>query len=380
MATTVVKNYNVAPYYDDYDETKNFHRILFKPGYSVQARELTQLQTALQAQIDRHGQFAFKDGSRVVNGKATLNVEYDYLKIESTFWNGTASVNSDSYLSDFVGSTITGTANTTNQVTAEVLAVVASEGGDPNTLFIRYTSAGDTNRTIQKFVAGELFQSNGTGTPFGMVGGGSNIDNANTASSITNPVGLGSSVNIEEGVYFIAGSFVYVPAGTLVLDKYSNTPNYIIGLKVTESTVNSDSDSTLVDNAQGSPNYSAPGADRYQISTTLIKEPLDIASRTENNYITLLVVENGKAASDKTDKNQGTELSERLARRTFEESGDYTVNPYQLNVREHLDNGSNNGYLTSGNGGFIHTKYNSFVCVFTWSRDYNFFCTILDMC
>jgi len=351
MATTVVKNYNVAPYYDDYDETKNFHRILFKPGYSVQARELTQLQTALQAQIDRHGQFAFKDGSRVVNGKATLNVAYDYLKIESTFWNGTASVNSDDYLSDFIGSTITGTSNTTNQVTAEVLAVVAAEGGDPNTLFIRYTSAGDTNRTVQKFVAGELFQSDGTGTPFGMVGGGSNIDNSNTASSITNPVGLGSSVNIEEGVYFIAGSFVYVPAGTLVLDKYSNTPDYIIGLKVTESTVNSDSDSTLVDNAQGSPNYSAPGADRYQISTTLIKEPLDLASRTENNYITLLVVEDGKAASDKTDKNQGTELSERLARRTFEESGDYTVNPYQLNVREHLDNGSNNGYLTSGNGG-----------------------------
>ena len=80
MATTVVKNNFVNYTLDDFDEAKNYHRILFRPGYSVQARELTQLQTSLQAQIDRYGQFAFKDGSRVVNGKVTLNVEYDFFK------------------------------------------------------------------------------------------------------------------------------------------------------------------------------------------------------------------------------------------------------------------------------------------------------------
>ena len=31
------------PYFDDFDDTKKFLRILFKPGYAVQARELTQL-------------------------------------------------------------------------------------------------------------------------------------------------------------------------------------------------------------------------------------------------------------------------------------------------------------------------------------------------
>ena len=352
MSTTVIKTFDNGPHFDDYDEIKNYHRILFKPGFSVQARELTQLQTSLQAQIDRHGQYAFKDGSRVVNGKATLNVEYDFVKIETSFWNGSATVNSDTYLSTLKGSVLTGTGNSTNQVTAEVLDVLASESGEPNnTLFVRYTSAGGANREVPKFVAGELAQSTATGTPFIMVGGGSNTNNAGAASSISTPIGLGSAVNVEEGVYFIAGTFVYVPSGSIVLSKYSNTPNNIVGLKVSETLINSNTDTTLVDNAQGTPNYSAPGADRYQISTTLIKEPLDIASRTENDYITLLVVEDGKATSDKTDKNQGTELSERLARRTFEESGDYSVNPYQLNVREHLDTGSNNGYLTSGNGG-----------------------------
>ena len=48
-------NFNVDPYYDDFDPTKNFHRILFKPGSAVQARELTQSQTILQDQISKFG-------------------------------------------------------------------------------------------------------------------------------------------------------------------------------------------------------------------------------------------------------------------------------------------------------------------------------------
>ena len=353
MATTVVKNYNVAPYYDDFSEAKNYHRILFKPGYSVQARELTQLQTALQAQIDRHGQFAFKDGSRVINGKATLNIKYDFIKIESDFTHSTqGALNTDNYLSDFVGTKITGTENTTNQVVAEVKAVIASENSDPNTLYIEYLESGGPNRTVQKFVAGEEFVSDASTAAYGMVGGGSNVDGSNTASSITSPIGLGSVVSIEEGVYFIAGSFVFVPAGTLILDKYTNTPNYIVGLKITESTITSNADNTLVDNAQGTPNFSAPGADRYKISTELVKQPLNLANRTEDSMITLITIENGKSSADKTDKNTDTELTKRLAKRTSEESGDYSLNPYQLNVREHLDDGvGNNGYLTSANGG-----------------------------
>jgi hypothetical protein len=109
MATTIV-NLPAGYTLDDFDETKNFHRVLFRPGYSVQARELTQLQTSLQAQIDRHGQYSFKDGSRVVNGKVTLNVEYDFVKVESSFYHSasSATLTTDNYLTEFVGTTITG--------------------------------------------------------------------------------------------------------------------------------------------------------------------------------------------------------------------------------------------------------------------------------
>jgi len=60
-------NLNRSPYFDDYLENKKFYRILFKPGSAVQARELSQLQTILQKQINRFGSHVFKNGS-IVDG------------------------------------------------------------------------------------------------------------------------------------------------------------------------------------------------------------------------------------------------------------------------------------------------------------------------
>ena len=333
MATTIIKKYSNAPYYDDFDETKNFHRILFRPGYSVQARELTQVQTLLQAQIDRFGQYNFKDGSRVVNGKATVNVEYDFVKIESAFTHSVGgTLNSDTYLNNLVGTTITGA---TSGVRAKVLQVVAAEGSDPNTLYVKYIDSG-TNNTAQVFSGAEELSNDGSPVLYAKVKPTADV-----------PTGQGSSVNIEEGVYFIAGNFVFVPAGTLVLDKYTNTPNYIVGLKVTEEVIDSATDTSLLDNAQGVPNTAAPGATRYKIGTQLVKGPLELGSRTEASFITLLVITEGKTAVDKTDKTLGTELDDRLARRTFEESGDYTVEPFVVNVKEYFNNGTNNGFKTA---------------------------------
>ena len=126
MAITRVKNYNISPYYDDFDESKNYHRVLFRPGFAVQARELTQLQTTLQSQLDKLGQYNFNDGSRVVGGKVTVNTEYDFVKLTAT-----------SSVAAFVGTTITGG---TNGVTAEVLEAIAATGSDPDTLYIKYNN------------------------------------------------------------------------------------------------------------------------------------------------------------------------------------------------------------------------------------------------
>ena len=72
--------FNVDPYYDDFDETKNYQKILFRPGYSVQARELSQLQTMLQNQIERFGNHVFKDGSKVYGAESAVQT-VDYIKV-----------------------------------------------------------------------------------------------------------------------------------------------------------------------------------------------------------------------------------------------------------------------------------------------------------
>ena len=52
---------NISPYYDDYSESKNFHKVLYRAGRPLQARELTQTQSILQNQVDRLGSHFFEE-------------------------------------------------------------------------------------------------------------------------------------------------------------------------------------------------------------------------------------------------------------------------------------------------------------------------------
>ena len=75
------KVYSTSPYYDDFDQTKKFYRILFRPGRAVQARELTQLQTILQNQIEQFGKNVYKEGSRISGGEVFV-LNGSYIKIQ----------------------------------------------------------------------------------------------------------------------------------------------------------------------------------------------------------------------------------------------------------------------------------------------------------
>ena len=79
---------NVSPYYDDYSDSKNFHRVLFKPSVAIQARELTQLQSILQAQIERFGNHVFKEGAIVMGARCTYDDKYFAVKVDDTNPNG----------------------------------------------------------------------------------------------------------------------------------------------------------------------------------------------------------------------------------------------------------------------------------------------------
>ena len=391
MAITNIKNMErtdgvgSSPYFDDFNESKNFYRVLYRPGFAVQARELNQMQTLINAQIDRAGQYAFKDGSRVVKGEVTLNNELDYIQIQGSHTNtlsGGGTYNTATFLTDFVGKTIQGAGNSGNQVKAKVLKAVAADASNsaPITLYIKYVSKGGANKTVEKFIAGEEFQTTSGTVRYGEVlttGATINFDQGDSSAGVgggpvgtllTKPIGVASIAQIDEGVYFIGGNYVYVPASEIFLDAYQlasdpsqddfkfdavkNKPTYLIGLKVTESQVTSTEDSSLDDNAAGTSNASAPGAHRYKISAVLSKDHIKRAKRAHDNFINIMRVKNGIVRVDRTDKTDDTELTKRLATRTFEESGDYSVRPYQLEVKEHLnDEAGNNGHNLASAGG-----------------------------
>jgi len=324
-----LKYYDSAPYFDDYDQTKNYQRILFRPGYSVQARELTQMQTALQAQIDRFGRHVFKEGSAAVGGLASLDVKFAYVKLESTFTYGGNTLIADNYYEELIGTTVTGQ---TSGITATVVDATAPTLTDPLTIFVKYTSSGNDN-VQQLFTQAEDLLSDG------------DIVRRVRLKPYTDfPVGYGSRVSVNEGVFFVSGNFVYTPAATIILEKYIVDADARVVYTVSENIVTSADDSTLTDNALGYPNEAAPGAHRYQIELTLAKQPIALADRNEANIIQLLVVKKGKVAA--TARTAYSELGDVLAQRTYEESGNYTVRPFQINIRELLNDNTNGGLYT----------------------------------
>jgi len=170
----VTTNFNVSPYYDDYDEDKAFLRVLFRPGYAVQGRELTQLQTILQKQSSRLGDHIFKDGSKVLGGEVTLDTEVTYLKLTTT---DTASLFADGVISD---TSVTVGAGTTR---AQVLAAIDLVGSDAPTLIIKFISG-------TSFTAGATIYLEGS--------------TATTATiAAVSHTGGASIVSINRGVYFV---------------------------------------------------------------------------------------------------------------------------------------------------------------------------------
>ena len=159
----------------------------------------------------------------------------------------------------------------------------------------------------------------------------------------------GSKITISEGVIYVADHFVKNSTQTIILDKYTNTPSYKVGLVPVKSFVDYISDQSLVDNAQGTPNFQAPGADRLKIDTILTKVALD-ATTDENEFVTVVEIENGIARKRKT-ISVDSKLEDVLSQRTQEESGNYTLSDPIVTVREHLLNGNNGGRYISTDGG-----------------------------
>jgi hypothetical protein len=330
-------NLNVSPYYDDSADpltgaiVNKYNRILFRPGYAVQARELTALQSILQDQIGKFGDHIFKNGTVVQGCEFKLDSDRAFVKIVD------AGVDND-LLADYVGDTVTGQ---TTGITAVILdAAAGTEAEQPNlkTLYLRYTG-GDGESTAVHFAGGETLTVSSTDT--GRNGDTFVVDNTYDEAEPTNSYwGLGCALTVDDGIVFIDGKFVTHTSQTIILSKYSNLPTVKVGFQIVETTVSPEDDPDLLDPANGSFNFAAPGADRYQVSTTLVAyEPTDTIPSTFNQLVDII---NGEIQRTYTTNIYG-ELGKNMARRTYDESGNYAVRQFPVLIKEHLNVDGNNG-------------------------------------
>ena len=306
-------DFNTEPYNDDYAEDDKFYRILFRPSFAVQARELTQLQTILQQQIARTGNHLFKQGAMVIPGQISLDLNAEYIKLVPLY-NGVAV---ETFINQLENATIVGQAQS---LKATVIKTQSSSPTDPTTLYVRYVNSGN-NGTTKRFANGEVITTEDGLYSFQAV-----------ADSAT---GQGSICTIERGVYFVNGFFVLCAQQSIILEKYSVAPSYRVGLKVTESIVTPEDNEQLLDNAQNSYNFAAPGAHRYYIDLTLTK--LSLTDIADKDFIELLRTDEG-VNQKIVNKTEYAELEKTLARRTYDESGDYTVRDFGIDIREHRNN------------------------------------------
>jgi hypothetical protein len=334
-------NLNVAPYFDDFNANNDYHKVLFKPGAPVQARELTTLQSILQNQINKFGQHFFKEGAKVIPGNTGYTQLYYCVQLQNTFLG----VPVEAYVSQLIGTKITGQTSGVSAVVDKVLFSRDSERGNL-TLYINYLNSSTQNNATQVFSDGESLVSNTT-IASGLLGNSSIAAGQPFAVTIANnSTAIGSAFNITDGIYFIHGNFVNVKTETLILDQYNNRPNYRVGLFVNEQIINSDIDESLNDNSQGFNNYAAPGADRLKISVSLFKKSLN--DYDDNNFIELATISDGVLRSQKTTTAYSV-IADELARRTYNESGDYVITPFDVSVKESLNNNKgNNGIFNVG--------------------------------
>ena len=310
-------NFNVTPYYDDYDETKGYYRILFKPGYGIQARELTQLQTALQKQIERIGAHNFKNGSKVLGGDITLDTDVHSLQLEMQYLG--TNINAAS----FIGTTIIGE---TSNARGRIVASQAPTNLLQPILMFHYLG-GDT------FVDGEIIQDEVVAPAESEVY--ATTVSLDGPSAMSNAVANGSVVSIDNGVFFLDGHFILCVANTLILDTANTTPSGRVGLEIAETVKTSDDDMSLLDPADGSFNYAAPGATRLDIALSLVKKEINvadpIAAVADPNFIQLLKLVDGV-------KHQAVEypiytaIEKTLTKKSHQKSGDFTITPFDLKL------------------------------------------------
>jgi len=389
-------NFNTQPYYDDFNEDKNFHRILFKPGVAVQARELTQAQSILQDQIGKFGKFVLSDGSNVSGGKYTFNSNVKSLNLQNIgaiatnieFFTGMFVVGAESKCVSLITScdilnyyiTVKAVINgEENYKSNEILYIFASKdvayayhSGNAQIIIDEQFDYSAQLNTDQNYpilncsgqkdsftftiptqtisigdvitVASDNYNINYIVTEIGYDGtfkvhqqlknDYSNVA-INVVSYASNHV---LEISFSDGVYFTNNAFVKSLPQSIIPNLRTQYPSACIGYEVIETVVDYIDDTSLLDPAQGAYNYTAPGADRYKIYLSLVSKPLvnggiDQTALTNSKFIELLRIKDGVVVFDNTSPVLGG-LQDVLAAQMYDHAGNFIVTPFNISFSD----------------------------------------------
>ncbi len=149
-------NFTVSPYFDNHDPSKNYHKVLFKPGVSVQNKELHQIQDYSQEQVERFADNILKKGTIVEGCNFTFHNNYPFVKIlDNDIFGAPATPNN--YVGLFAK-------NSANLIAHVINSVDGYETNAPdlNTLYLNYVNSGNTGN-LTSFTVGEtitIYDSN----------------------------------------------------------------------------------------------------------------------------------------------------------------------------------------------------------------------------
>lgn len=345
-----------SPYFDDYSDKKGFYKILFRPGRSLQARELTQIQSIIQKQLERFGSHIFKERA-LVYPSTSIGCSYStntvFVKIPrlaeslteteaniKNYW-----LNQEVRTAQGVSGTCVGYSITGQYARLYIDLKKASTDGSKNNYaaedVIYVDVLSDTSELITTVSA--------------------------KIESTTNSVGRIAAVEIpKDSIYFYNGYFVLVDNQFLFIEpsnpeddtQWSATPTCIVCLEMVESIVTFEDDETLLDNANGSTNYAAPGGDRLRIQAKITTKEI---GTTDQNIIKLLTLRSGiiQTAHQLDTDPYNTPLKDQLAKRTYDESGNYTVRPFLAEALPFLSDSTNRGVFLEDELSFIYNGQDS---------------------
>ena len=314
MPTQLTETLLSSTYRDDFKDSNNFHRILFNSGRALQARELTQMQTIIQKEVERFGKNIFKEGAAVNPGGLLVNKRYEFIKLDT----GVNPLPSDAAtLAAIKGSEFTGA---TSGIKFVVLEIVDAVGSDPATLYVRYTDT-STGGSVSGPEAIRI-------TPGENISSASVTLTVQTTNTTTNPAaGQGTRASVHGGDFFAQGHFVNVQPQSILLSKYTKNPTKTVGFRVIQDVITSQDDAQLFDNQGAVPNVTAPGADRLRIRLELTTAD---AVDSADNFIFYSEVVDGTVMQTVTGFDQYNKINDVLAVRGFETNGNFNVKTFKI--------------------------------------------------